>query len=180
MGCAKGDVEMFAYVAKFGVVEKRATLLAMRTGLAIEAARRVASDELESELRRAAKETAAMQEATIQPPAAPGTPENGKTAKSRPIIPGRSSAEIIDAFKLEPETWREKLKHIDKAAKSYKEALAQRGGRGKSSHTWHPARFAICLLAQKEKNEGQLKVALATRFPDSLPEFIDLKIEMGS
>lgn len=169
---------MFNFVPMSDASSPRAWQL-MLEGMSRKDAEEVASAERKAELLRAAKETVAGQQATIQPPAAPGAPENGETAKSRPIIPGRSSAEIIDAFKLEPKTWREKLRHIDKAAKSYKEALAQRGGRGKSSHTWHPARFAICLLAQGEKDGGQLKVALTKHFPDSLEEFFDLKIEMG-
>lgn len=113
-------------------------------------------------------------------PANPGTPENNKQAKPRPIMTGKPSAEIIDAFKLEPaEAWREKLRHIDKAANSYKDALVQRGGRGKSSHAWNPAKFARCLENQKEKNYGQLYHALETHFPDWLQEYEALR-ETGS
>jgi len=113
--------------------------------------------------------------------AATETPEKGEKTKHPPIRPGKPSAEIINAFKLEPaEAWRDKLSHVDKAANAYMTAIAERGGRGKGQHTWYPAHFAICLLRENEKYDGQLKVALTNHFHDSLLEYIDLKIEMRS
>jgi hypothetical protein len=148
---------------------------AMKHGIIVHDGFRLAVSELLADHGAPEREDADHETATA------GAQEKGETAKPRPFMPGKPSSEIIECFKLEPaEAWREKLRHIDKAAKAYKDAIAQRGSRGKGSHTWQPARFAICLLAQKEKDESQLRVALTKHFPDSLSEFVDLKIEMGS
>lgn len=96
-------------------------------------------------------------------------------------LPGIPSHEIIDGFKLTGKDWGDYLSRVNAAAKAYKSALVQKGGRGRGTHTWNPARFALCLLEQRERTQpAALWTVISRHWPDWLPEFESLLEENGN
>lgn len=103
-------------------------------------------------------------------------------------LPGIPSGEIIEGFRLKPaEKWKDKLGHINKAANHYTKpfkdglsALVQRGGPGKGSHTWNPARFAVRLIEDEgDRAYAARRASIKNHWEDWLPEFDALMEEKG-
>ncbi len=107
--------------------------------------------------------------------------ESPATVVHQPEVSGVPTAAIIEKFKLEPEQrWKDKLSRVDDDGKAYKDAIAQRGGRGKGSNTWNPAKFARCLIQAKERKLTEpLRKIIKNEWVDWLPEFDDLVLDQN-
>jgi hypothetical protein len=113
----------------------------------------------------------------------------GKTAHIQAhALPGIPSSEIIEGFRLKPpEKWKDKLKHLAKAANHYTKpfddglsALVQRGGPGKGSHTWNPAHFAVRLIEDEDNcTYSARRASIKNHWEVWLPEFDALMEDRG-
>jgi hypothetical protein len=96
------------------------------------------------------------------------------------VLPGIPSKEIIEGFRLPQKNpdWDDKLRHLAAAANHYTalfddglSALVERGGKGKGSHTWNPARFGVRLIEAKERNYSAIHACIKNHWANWLDEF---------
>ena len=104
-------------------------------------------------------------------------------------LPGIPSSKIIEGFRLPLKNpdWKDKLRHLAAAANHYTKpfddglsALVQRGGQGKGSHTWNPARFAVRLIEDEgDRTYSARRASIKNHWEVWLPEFDALMEERG-
>lgn len=103
------------------------------------------------------------------------SPRHSAKNQSSALPDGVPSAEIVEKFRLN-DKWNEKLRKPD----SYKyllNALVERGGRGKTSHRWNPAKIGSILIERNERNALSVTTVITRQFPKWLDEWEKLSVE---